>query len=136
MLTDGTCVLQATSDLRDLFTLLRHENAPLFDLMTKFSRNCGASNPKPVQQLEWLSDVVQMQRNRTSEYLMAKFSRNCDCAGFLAGLVGCQQIANRARWSNHLKSEARFTPMNSNGKRQLNRKTTATAIPPAFFLAS
>ena len=75
MLTDETCLLQATSDL---FTLLHHEDDPLFDLlMTKFSGNCGVSNPSLTQQLEWLDVVVQMQRNHTSEYLMAKLLRNC-----------------------------------------------------------
>ena len=42
-----------------------------------------------------------------------------------------------SRWSNYLKNKARFTPMNSNGMMQLNKKTTTTTvIPPVFFLAS
>ena len=56
---------------------------------------------------------------------------------FLKALLAASRLQLGARWFNHLNSEARFTPMNSNGIRQQNKNTTTTVIPPAaFFLAS
>ena len=140
VLADGTCLLHGSRQVAICGTFLRSPTMMMLHFLTWWRNSRETVELVILNQFSSWSSLVMLYGCKGTARLNIwwRNSRETVTAlAFLQALLAASRLQLGNIWSNHLKSEERLTPMNSNGIRQLNRKTTTTTVvPQAFFLAT